>query len=214
VREVKGMVINTSGWNSGRYTVWIETNKSYIPVLEVHSTPATFEIKGNGTVTITSTAFFFNYVPPFRKNFGLLPASGDNILIYGTTSGGNTTDIAINGTIVRTDIPIQNGYFVDMISMRDLNYTSSTLHHKETKAFIDAPFSIGENVSGIEDNGSSVFLWSGESIVSLSAGTVIIGNGMVIHGTAVYGQTIDIAIEDVVVKTDVSIGEDGHFELI
>ena len=135
--------------------------------------------------------------------------SSDDTGLFG---GGTTIDIAINNTIVRADIPIQNGYFVDMISMMDLNYTSSTLHHKEIKAFIDATFSIGENVSDIEDNGSSVFLWSGEPIVSLSGGTVVIGNDLIIHGTAVYGETIDIAIANVVVKTVVPIDENGHFE--
>ncbi|RJS73941.1 hypothetical protein CW714_02375, partial [Methanophagales archaeon] len=214
VREVKGMVINTTGWNSGRYTVWVETNKSYIPILDVHSTPATFEIEEGGNVKVTSAVFFFNYEPPFRKNLGKLPAAEDDLFIYGATSGGNTIDIAINDTIVRTDISIQNGYFVDLLSMGDLNYTSATLHHKEIEAFIDAPFSVGENVSGIEDSGSSMFLWSWEPIVSLSGGTVIIGNDLIIQGTAVYGQTIDIAIEEVVVKTNVSIDKDGHFEVI
>jgi len=207
VREVKGMVINTSGWNSGRHTVWIETNKSYIPVLDVHSNPVVFEI-GADRIRMVPTVFFFDYEPPFQSADGGILTISEDILLYGTATENSTLDIAINDEIVKTCIPIQeSGSFVDILPTYNL-----TPGFKDIEAFIDTHFALGEDVTGIESNGSSnVFLKSNESILSLYEGTVIIGNDLTIRGTATGGGSVDIAIEDEVVAIDILVGAGGEF---
>lgn len=63
------MTINTTGWDSERYTTWIETNKSYIPVLDVYSNPVVFEVDEDGTRMIP-IVFFFGYEPPYHGQDG------------------------------------------------------------------------------------------------------------------------------------------------
>jgi len=209
VQVVKNMLINTSGWDFGIYTTWIETNKSYIPVLDVHSNPVVFEI-GADRIRMVPTVFFFDYEPPFQSADGGILTISEYILLYGTATGNSTLDIAINDEIVKTGIPIQeSGSFVDILPTYNL-----TPGFKEIEAFIDTPFTVGTDVTGIENNGSSsIFLKSNESIVSLYGGTVIIGNDLTILGTATGGTSVDIAIEDEVVAVGVPIGGEGEFKV-
>ncbi len=209
VQAVKNMLINTNGWDFGIYTTWIETNKSYIPVLDVHSNPVVFEIS-EAKVRMVPTVFFFDYDPPYQGEDGGVLTVGDDMLFYGTATGNSTMGIAINDKIVKTNILIQeSGSFVDILPTYNL-----TPGFKEVEAFIDTPFALDEDVTGIESNGSSnVFLKSNESILSLYGGTVIIGTDLTIHGAATGGTSVDIAIEDEVVAIDVLIAEAGEFEV-
>ena len=94
VLTVKGMLINTSGWDSGTYTTWIETNRSYIPGLGVNSNPVVFKIGEEG-IRFVPIAFFFDYEPPYHEKDGSVLTIGDDTLLYGTATGGSTIDIAI-----------------------------------------------------------------------------------------------------------------------
>ena len=94
VQTVKDMLINTSGWDSGTHTTWVETNKSHIPGLGVHSNPGVFEIGEDG-IRLVPTAFFFDYEPPFHEEDGGVLTIGDDMLLYGTATGGSTIDIAM-----------------------------------------------------------------------------------------------------------------------
>jgi len=294
VKTVRNMLINTSGWDYGKYTVWIETNRSYMPGEVAHTdpkeetiskaftdltefnthqniftegssvedytwfitptltpiptpipprrmpspikpipipspNPVVFEITpttppGEGRIRVIPTVFFFANEPPYLDKSGGVLTIGEDLLLYGTATGGDTVDIAINDVIVKTDIPIGgSGHFVDVLESPETPLMG-TPGFKEIEAFIDAPFAVNEDVSGVENNGSTnVFLKSDENVFlfddsppfwedAYSDGTFIIGDNLKIFGIATGGNNIDIAIENEIVKTNIPIENNGYFE--
>ncbi|RLG32384.1 hypothetical protein DRN98_05370, partial [Methanosarcinales archaeon] len=185
VEDLDRMLIDTDGWDDGKYLAWVETNHSFIPGNKAHTNPVTFEIR-DGRASVTPCVILFSQSPPYAGENGSIIDIGDELLLYGTATGNSTVDVAIDDVVVRTDIPVQeSGSFIDTLPTDNL-----TPGFKEIEAFIDTPFALGENVAGVEDNGSNrVFLRSKERILSLYGDTAVIGNDLTIYGTATGGSS-------------------------
>lgn len=274
VKTVKNTRINTSRWDYGKYTVWIETNRSYIPgevtytldsnrkgitggsSVDDHAwifttptptptpiprppapikpipiplpNPVVFKITktpelSESRMRLIPSVFFITNEPPYLDKSGDVLTIGEDLLLYGSATSGNTVDIAINDVIVKTDITIgESGHFVEVLESPETPLMGK-LGFKGIEAFIDVPFTVCEDVSGIKNNGStSLFLKSDEAVFLFEDsppfwegtyfGETFIGDNLKIFGTATGGNNIDIAIENEIVKTDIPIEDGGYFE--
>jgi len=113
---------------------------------------------------------------------------GENVAVKGSASEGDSVDIAMDDIVKAVDIPIENGTFYTEISTAGYSPGSYTI-----EGFIDGNYSVGEDVSGEENDGAiAIRLISPGLATNLSSDTVQPGGSFVINGTATGTDYVDI----------------------
>ncbi|MHC1610730.1 MAG: hypothetical protein ACXQTW_03875, partial [Candidatus Methanospirareceae archaeon] len=122
-------------------------------------------------------------------------AIGSDLVVNGTANTGRTIDIAIEDRIVKVDIPIdRKGKFEVKLPTPDTPGTG-TEEAIKIKAFIDGNFSLGEDASGVEDDGSvMVLMVRGDLTAESSATLVPPGDSFTLSGTAPGSKVVEILI--------------------
>lgn len=121
-------------------------------------------------------------------------AIGADLVVNGTANTGNTVDIAIENVIVETGIEIEKGKFEVKLPTPATSETGTEGGIK-IKAFIDANFSSGQDVSGIADDGSvMVLMITGDLTAESSATLVSPGDSFTLSGTALGSKVVDVLI--------------------
>jgi hypothetical protein len=113
---------------------------------------------------------------------------GENLTIKGSASEGDSVDIAVDDIIKAMDIPIENGTFHTEIST--VGYAPGSY---KIEGFIDGNYSVGEDVSGQESDGSTAILLTSPGLtVNISTNVTYPGGSFVITGTATGTDHVDI----------------------
>jgi hypothetical protein len=122
-------------------------------------------------------------------------AIGADLVISGTANTGKTVDIAIDDVIVKVDTAIDNdGAFEAKLATPDTPGTG-TEDAIKIKAFIDGAFSLGEDVSEIDDDGSvMVLMITGSLTADSSISLVSPGDSFTLSGTALGLKVVNILI--------------------
>ncbi|RLG93532.1 hypothetical protein DRO29_07635, partial [Candidatus Bathyarchaeota archaeon] len=182
VKTVRNMLINTSGWDYGKYTVWIETNRSYMPGEVTHTDPKEETISKE-----------FTDLTEFNTH--------QNIFTEGSSVEDYTWFITPTLTPIPTPIPPRR------------------MPSPIKPIPIPSPNPVVFEITPTTPPGEgrirvipTVFFFANElPYLDKSGGVLTIGEDLLLYGTATGGDTVDIAINDVIVKTDIPIGGSGHF---
>jgi len=120
---------------------------------------------------------------------------GDDLVVNGTATAGDTVDIAIDDVIVKIDIPIdENGNFKEELPTPDTRGTGVE-DDIEIEAFIDADYVVEQRVAYFNDDGSTtVSMVSGSLTVQNSSRAVALGDSFILRGTAPGSDAVDIII--------------------
>ena len=122
-------------------------------------------------------------------------AIGADLVVNGTSNTGKTIDIAIEDRIVKVDTSIdKKGKFEVKLPTPDTSGTGTEGGIK-IKTFIDGDFSLGQDASGVEDDGSiMVLMVTGDLTAESSAAIVPPGDSFTLSGTAMGSKVVDILI--------------------
>ncbi|MCW7070064.1 MAG: hypothetical protein OCU17_05620 [Methanophagales archaeon] len=122
-------------------------------------------------------------------------AIGSDLVVNGTANIGGTIDLAIKDRIVKVDAAIdKEGKFEVKLPTPD-TYGTGTEGAVEIKAFIDGNFSLEQDVSGEDDDGSiMVLMVRGDLTAESSATLVPPGDSFTLSGTAPGSKVVDILI--------------------
>jgi hypothetical protein len=161
-----------------------------------------FDKIGSYTVTVrdldSETEYSVDLAVSKKKVTFSMPetcAIGADLVVNGTANTGKTVDIAIDDVIVKVNAAIDNdGAFEAKLATPDTPGTGAEDAIK-IKAFIDGVFSLGEDVSGIDDDGSvMVLLVTGSLTADSSVSLVSPGDSFTLSGTALGPKVVDILI--------------------
>lgn len=162
------------------YGVSIYTVPTFIASDALSDSEIAIKEKGNDVVINASKGKIIFDMP-------LTFVIGENLAINGTANTGNSVDIAMDDIIKAVDIPIENGTFYTEIST--VGYTGSY----KIEGFIDGNYSVGEDVSGKESDGSTVIRLIAPSLtVNISTNILQPGETLLINGTATGTDHVDI----------------------
>jgi len=113
---------------------------------------------------------------------------GENVAVKGSASEGESVDIAMDDIVKAVDIPIENGTFYTEISTAGYSPGSYTI-----EGFIDGNYSVGEDVSGEESDGTTLIrLIEPGLTANISMNVTAPGGSFVINGTATGTDHVDI----------------------
>ena len=113
---------------------------------------------------------------------------GENVAVKGSASEGDSVDIAMDDIVKAVDIPIENGTFYTEISTAGYSPGSYTI-----EGFIDGNYSVGEDVSGEESDGTTLIrLIEPGLTANISMNVTVPGGSFVINGTATGTDHVDI----------------------
>ncbi len=113
---------------------------------------------------------------------------GENVVVNGWASEGNSVDIAMDDIVKAVDIPIENGTFCTVIS--SAGYSPGAY---KIEGFIDGNYSVGEDVSGEESDGSTTIRLIVPGLtVNISTNETVRGGSFMINGTATGTDYVDI----------------------
>ena len=120
---------------------------------------------------------------------------GDDLVINGTATAGDTVDIAIDDIIVKTDIVIdENGNFKEELPTPDTHGTGVP-DDIEIEAFIDTDYEVGQRVADFNDDGSiTVTMVSGGLTVQSSSQVAALGDSFILSGAAPGSDAVDILV--------------------
>lgn len=120
---------------------------------------------------------------------------GNDLVINGTATAGDTVDIAIDDIIVKTDIVIdKNGNFKEKLSTPDTPGTGVE-DDIEIEAFVDTEYVVGQRVADFSDDGSTtVSMVSGGLTVQHSSEIAALGDSFILSGTAPGSDAVDIIV--------------------
>jgi len=120
---------------------------------------------------------------------------GDDLVVNGTATGGDTVDIAIDDVIVKTDIPIdENWNFKEELPTPDTRGTGVE-DDIEIEAFIDTDYVVEQRVADFCDDGSTtVSMVSGGLTVQNSSRVAALGDNFILSGTAAGSDAVDIIV--------------------
>ncbi len=120
---------------------------------------------------------------------------GNDLVINGTSTAGDTVDIAIDDVIVKTDIPIdENGIFKKELPTPDTRGTGVE-DDIEIEAFINTNYVVGQRIADFNDDGSTtVSMVSGGLTVQSSSEAAALGDSFILSGTAPGSDAVDIIV--------------------
>ncbi len=123
-------------------------------------------------------------------------AIGADLVINGTANTGKNVDIAIENRIVKVDAAIDKGKFEVKLPTPATPGTGTEGAIK-IKAFIDADadFSVGDDASGVVDDGSAMVLMIAGDLTAESSSTLVSpGDSFTLSGTAAGSKVVDVLI--------------------
>jgi len=120
---------------------------------------------------------------------------GNDLVVNGTATAGDTVDIAIDDVIVKTDIPIdESGIFKKVLPTPDTPGTGVP-DDIEIEAFIDTDYVVGQRVADFSDDGSTtVSLVSGDLTAQSSSEAAALGDSFILSGTAPGSDAVGILV--------------------
>ena len=122
-------------------------------------------------------------------------AIGADLILNGTANTGKTVDIAIDDLIVKVDAAIDKNGKLEVKLPTPATSGTDTEGAIKIKAFIEGDFSIGDDASGINADGSiMVLMITGDLTAESSATLVSPGDSFTLSGTAPGSKAVDILI--------------------
>ena len=122
-------------------------------------------------------------------------AIGADLVVNGTSNTGKTIDIAIEDRIVKVDTSIDKKGKFEVKLPTPATSGTGTEGGIKIKTFIDGDFSLGQDASGVEDDGSiMVLMVTGDLTAESSATLVPPGDSFTLRGTALGSKVVDILI--------------------
>ncbi len=119
-------------------------------------------------------------------------AIGADLVINGTANTGDTVDIAIENRIVKDDAAIDKGKF-EVKLLTPATSGTGTEGAIKIKAFIDGDFTDGDDVSGVQDDGSAMVLMIVGDLTAESSSTLVSpGDSFTLSGTAAGSKVVDV----------------------
>jgi hypothetical protein len=187
------------GTNIGNFTHWIDADSEREYVVHFDKI-GSYTVKVTDLDTIPQIEDFVDISVTKKKVTFYMPetcAIGSDLVVNGTANTGKTVDIAIENVIVKVDAAIDTkGKFEVKLPTPDTSGTGSEGGIK-IKAFIDpkVDFSLGDDASGVEDDGSiMVLMVTGDLTAESSATLVPPGDSFTLRGTALGSKVVDIII--------------------
>jgi len=120
-------------------------------------------------------------------------AIGADLVVNGTSNTGKTIDIAIENRIVKVDAAIDTKGKFEVKLPTPATSETGTEGGIKIEAFIDADFSLGDDASGVEDDGSVMVLMVTGSLTAESSATIVPpGDSFTLRGTAPGSKVVDI----------------------
>ena len=122
-------------------------------------------------------------------------AIGSDLVVNGTANTGKTVDIAIEDVIVKVDATIAKGKFEVKLPTPATSGTGIEGGIK-IKAFIDGVnYALGQDVSSVEDDGSTMVLMTTGYLTAESSATLVPPeDSFTLSGTALGSKVVDILI--------------------
>ena len=122
-------------------------------------------------------------------------AIGADLVVNGTANTGKPIDIAIENRIVKVDAAIDKKGKFEVKLPTPATSGTGTEGGIKIKAFVDGDFSLGQDASGVEDDGSvMVLMITGDLTAESSATIVPPGDSFTLRGTALGSKVVDILI--------------------
>ena len=167
-----------------KYVIFFRKIGSYtVKIKDLDTTPQTEDFVD---ITVTEKKVTF-YMPETC-------ATGSDLVVNGTANTGKTVDIAIEDVIVKVDATIAKGKFEVKLPTPDTSGTGIEGGIK-IKAFIDGAYTLGQDVSSVEDDGSTMVLMTTGYLTAESSATLVPPeDSFTLSGTALGSKTVDILI--------------------
>ena len=122
-------------------------------------------------------------------------AIGADLVVHGTSNTGKKVDIAIENVIVKVDAAIDTKGKFEVKLPTPATSGTGTEGGIKIKAFIDGNFTLGQDASGVVDDGSvMVLMVTGDLTAESSASIVPPGDSFTLRGTAMGSKVVDIII--------------------
>ena len=197
VSHISDLEINTAGWEIGSYSFIVSTEEEYARGLRKESNKVELEIvspelkiKAEKTeiVETEKVKLTVNGVPDHNIS---VTAGGDAVFPGGVNDNPATTKIG-NFSIV----------------MDEDGRMEFVVYFEKTGTFT---VKVRDEDSGAEDYTDISVLK--KKVTFYMDETCVIGADLVVNGTVNIGKTVDIAIEDRIVKANVPIDREGRFEV-
>jgi len=200
VDHLTDLAINTAGWELGTYTFQVITEEEYARGLDAESSEEELEIV-SGELKIAAQKTEIVELENIRLTVTGVPDL--EIALFVERNGEHAVFPAS-----RNDNPPGDTYggFNDTIGAEgEMVYL---VHFDRT----------GSYTVKVQDRNSDVVDYvdiavSKKKVTFTTPETCAIGSDLIINGTANTGKTLDIAIEDVIVKAGVAIDSEGKFEV-
>lgn len=118
---------------------------------------------------------------------------GTDLVVRGAANTGDTIDIAIEDIIVADDIFIEIDGTFEVKLPTPQTYGTGMPGSIKIEGFIDAPFTLGQDVSAFDDDGTTVILMVAPSLTAeLSSSEIAQGDKFTVSGTAPGSKCVDI----------------------
>jgi hypothetical protein len=200
VSHITDLGINTAGWELGTYTFRVSTEKEYARGLEEDSDEVELEIvsselkieaKKDEIVELENVKLTVTGVPDLNISIAV-ERNGEHAIFPASINDNpaSTKTGSFNDTI-DADGEMEYVVYFDKIG-------SYTVKVKDLDADTDDYVDIAV---------------SKKKVTFSMLETCAIGADLVVNGTANTGKTVDIAIDDVIVKVDAAIDNDGMFKV-
>jgi hypothetical protein len=166
-----------------KYVIFFRKIGSYtVRIKDLDTTPQTEDFV-DITVTEKKVTFYMSETC----------AIGSDLVVNGTANTGKTVDIAIEDVIVKVDATIAKGKFEVKLSTPASG--TGTEGGIKIKAFIDGAYTLWQDVSSVEDDGSTMVLMTTGYLTAESSATLVPPeDSFTLSGTALGSKVVDILI--------------------
>jgi len=200
IAHITDLEINTAGWELGTYTFKVSTEKDYARGLEEDSNEVELEIvsselkieaKKTEIVELENVKLTVTGVPDLEISIFVERNAEHAIFPASINDNPASTKIGTFNGSIDADGKMEYVVYFDKIG----SYTVKAKDlDSETEDFVDIAV-------------------SKKKVTFTMPETCAIGADLMINGTANTGKTVDIAIDDIIVKVDVAIDKEGKFEV-
>jgi hypothetical protein len=194
------LVINTTDWELGTWTFKVFTEEKYARGLELESDEVELEVV-SGELKIEA------------KKTEVVEL--ENVQLTVTGMPGLDISISVDRNAEHAIFPQKKNDNPDTEKIGTFTSTIEADGKMEYVVYFDTIGSYTVKVKDVNSDAEDYvdIAVSKKKVTFSMPETCAIGSNLLINGTANTGNTVDIAIDDIIVKNDVAIDNDGEFEV-
>ena len=198
VEHITDLEIDTTGWELGTYTFKVKTVEKYARGLEKESNEVKLEIVSS-ELKIEA------------KKTEVVENENVKLTVTGVPDLGISIAVDRNAEHARFPKSIN-----DNPSKEEIGFFTDSIDADGKREYVVNFDKIGSYTVRVTGGGAEDYVdiaVSKKHVTFTTPETCAIGSDLIINGTANTGKTLDIAIEDVIVKAGVAIDSEGKFEV-